>query len=85
MRYKTWQEFFEAHDTSYIGLDSYGGETHVSLEDLYQHFKTRMMAELPPAAANEFDPNLPQYLWSDRRRAHEGAQQQAATSRYLAK
>ena len=35
--------------------------------------------------ANEFDPNLPQYLWSDRRRAHEGAQQQAATSSYLAK
>ena len=47
MRYKTWQDFFSAHDTSYIGLDSYGGESHVSLEDLYQHFKARMMAELP--------------------------------------
>ncbi len=45
MRYKTWREFFEAHDTSYIGLDSYGGETHVSLEDLYQHFKARIMTE----------------------------------------
>ena len=47
--------------------------------------ETSMVPKGGTGDANEFDPNLPQCFWSERRSRYEGAQQQAATSRYLAK
>jgi hypothetical protein len=41
MQFKTWQEFFEDYDSN-----PYNRHGVVSLEELYQHFKARLIDEV---------------------------------------
>jgi hypothetical protein len=48
--FKTWKEFFEAsgeqHPTFRSNYDSMGVISHATVEELYQHFKARMLDEV---------------------------------------
>lgn len=47
MQFKTWQEFFEK---PFVRIEPFGPDgkepTYVYLEELYQHFKERIMDEV---------------------------------------
>jgi hypothetical protein len=42
----THEQFFGVHGDDYVRLFNFGGSQDMRVEDLYFHFKARMMAEL---------------------------------------
>lgn len=46
MKFETWQELFEHYREYCVHMGFYECEGAVELEELYQHFKARMVAEL---------------------------------------
>jgi hypothetical protein len=42
----THEQFFGVHGDDYVRLFSFGDDRDMRVEDLYQHFKNRIMAEL---------------------------------------
>lgn len=41
-----WQAFFDTEGESHVNLMTYGGDSTVSVEKLYQYFKERLLSEI---------------------------------------
>jgi hypothetical protein len=44
--YETYDDFFKQAGEAYVRINIYGTDYSIRLEEMYEHFKTRMIEEL---------------------------------------